>query len=96
MTATDLDALRRGALDRIERSERRLRGAYVCAAVLELAFLAGFVGLADFSERTHVLILLAAIGTYTLLALGLIALSSHTTRNVQLVLQAIVLLDDRR
>lgn len=54
----------------------------------------GFVVLGDFSQRVHLLLLLAAVGTYTIVLLGLLALAAHVSRSTQRVLQAIALLAD--
>ena len=42
-TESDLDRMRQGALERIERSERRYKLAFVMAALFEASFLIGFV-----------------------------------------------------
>ena len=80
------------ALDRIDRSERHYKMTFFGAAVIEAFFLAGFLLLADFSDRLHVLLLIATIATYTLLALGLVALGVHVNRSTLRVLNAVELL----
>ena len=89
----NVDGIRRGALDRIEQSERHFKITFFGAAVLEASFLAGFLLLADLSNRTHVLLLLSTVAIYTLLALGLVALGSHVNRNTLRILSAIELLE---
>ncbi len=89
MSEVSVNEVRRAALDQIERSERHYKAAFVGAAVVEACFLAGFLLLADFSDRTHVLQLLATVAVYTILALGLLALGSHVSRNTLRVLKAI-------
>ncbi|HKR02852.1 MAG TPA: hypothetical protein VJT09_19395 [Pyrinomonadaceae bacterium] len=91
--AININGVRRTALDRIERSERNSKITFFVAAIIEAAFLAGFLLLADFSNRLHVLLLLATIAVYTILALGLVALGAHVNRNTLRVLSAIELLD---
>lgn len=88
----NMDEIRGSALDRIERAERRYRIAFFGAVVIEALFLAGFLLLADLSDRTHVLLLVATVAVYTILALGLLALGSHVTRSTLRVLKAIELL----
>jgi hypothetical protein len=88
----NIDAVRRAALDRIERSERHYRAAFFGAAITEAFFLAGFLLLADLSNRTHTLLLLATVAGYTILALGLVALGAYGKRNTLRVLKAIELL----
>ena len=88
-TEKNFDATRRAALDRIDRSERAYRAFFLTAAAAEALVLVGFVLLADFGERLHVLLLLAAVATYTIIALGLLALGQHVTRCTWRVLKAI-------
>lgn len=90
-----LDEIRGAALDRIARSERNYRLGFYGAAAVEALFLLGFVLLADFRDRLHLLLLVATMATYTIIALGMLALGSHVSRNAQLVLRAIELLDSR-
>ncbi len=40
------------------------------------AFLFGYLLLADFSNRLHVLLLIASVAIYSIVALGLVALGS--------------------
>jgi hypothetical protein len=90
----DLDRIRKESLDRAERSERNYRLAFAGAAAVEAAFVLGFLALADFSDRLHVLLLLSTVAVYTLVALGLVAVGAHVSRNTQLVLRAVALLGD--
>lgn len=89
MDSTTLDAVRAAALLRIDRSERAYRAAFVAAAAAEGLLLLGFLLLADFHDRTHVLIFLATVGIYTVLGLGLLALGAHVRRQTLLLLQAL-------
>jgi hypothetical protein len=50
-----IDEVRGAVLDRIERSERHYKAAFFGAALVEASFLAGFLILADLSNRTHIL-----------------------------------------
>lgn len=88
----NMDEIRGSAFDRIARAERRYRVAFFGAVAIEALFLAGFLLLADLSDRTHVLLLVATVAVYTILALGLLALGSHVTRSTLRVLKAIELL----
>ncbi|HEV3485909.1 MAG TPA: hypothetical protein VG106_10915 [Vicinamibacterales bacterium] len=85
---TDLDAVRRATLDRIDRAERNYKLAVFAAALIELAFLAAFLLLADFGQRLHVLLLISTIATYTIIAIGLLAVGAWDRRNTLLVLKA--------
>lgn len=89
-----LKDVRGAVLGRIERSERNYRLAFFSALAVEGLFFVAFFLLADFSNRLHVLVLLAAVAVYLILGLGLFALGAHVSRNTQLVLKAIELLDE--
>lgn len=86
-----LDEIRTNTLAKIERNERNYKYAFVGVAFVELLFLIAFLLLADFSDRVHMLLLLTAIATYTIVGFGLIALGLHVNRNTLRVLQAIEL-----
>ncbi|MFN2480771.1 MAG: hypothetical protein ABR554_04725 [Pyrinomonadaceae bacterium] len=90
MTRRDnVRSARRCALDQIDRAERGFKLTFMLAAVVEALFLSGFLLLADFSNRLHVLLLLASIATYTIVVIGLIALGTHVTRCTLRVLKAL-------
>jgi hypothetical protein len=91
---SNVNGVRRSALARIERSERNSKIAFFAAAMVEVAFLVGFFLLADLSNRTHVLILLATVAVYTILALGMVVLGMHTSRSTLRILHAIELLEE--
>lgn len=84
-----LDEIRRKTLDQIEKTERNYKLAFVGAAGVELVFIVIFLLLADLSDRTHFLLLLATITGYTVVAFGLMALGAHVNRNTLRVLSAI-------
>lgn len=79
-------------LRRIDTTERRSRAAFVGAFVLEGAFLATFLLLADLRDRTHVLLLLTAAAMLTLGALWGVALVGVVNRHTLRVLRAVELL----
>ena len=87
----NLDQLRGEALSRINRSERHFKLALMAGAAWELLFLGAFILAADFHNRLHVLLLLATMGSYTLVILGLVALGAHVNRGILRVLKAIEL-----
>ena len=91
--ANNIEGARKSALDRVDRTERQHKITFFGAAVIEAAFLLSFLLLADFSNRTHLLLLIATIAIYTILALGLVALGSHANRNTLRILRAIELLE---
>ncbi len=88
---TNLEGVRSEALARINRSERDFKLAFFAAAALEGLFLVAFVLAADFSNRTHLLLLLATVGSYTVVVLGLVALGAYVNRAVLRVLKAVEL-----
>jgi hypothetical protein len=89
----NIDRVQRTTLDRIERSERHYKTAFIGAATVEGLFLIGFLLLADFSNRMHLLLLITTVAVYTILAFGLLALGSHVNRNTLRILKAIELLE---
>lgn len=92
--ANKVNEVRRTTLDRIERNERHYKAAFIGAAIVEALFLGGFLLLADFSNRMHVLLLITTIAVYSIMAFGLMALGSHVNRNTLRILKAIELLGD--
>ena len=89
----NLDTVRGEALARIARGERNFKLAFFAAVAFEAVFLALFLLAADFSNRTHVLLLVATVGGYTVVVLGLVALGAHFSRGLARVLKAVELLD---
>src|SRR5262245_3265883 len=82
------------ALRLIEKSERNFKLGLYGALLLEFVFLAMFVLAADLIQnQLHLLLLISTITTYSIVSLGLFALGAHVSRNTQLVLKAIELLD---
>jgi hypothetical protein len=88
-TGKNFDSTRRAALDRIDRTERAYRAFFLAAVAVEALFLAGFLLLADLGDRLHLLLLIATVATYTIVALGLLALGQHVTRCTHRVLKAL-------
>ena len=86
---TKIDEIRGEVLARIDRTERNYRLAFFGAVALEGLFLMLFLFAADFTNRTHVLLLLGTVMTYSMVALGLVALGAHVNRGTLRVLQAI-------
>ena len=84
-----LDDLRKNVLDQIQANESRYKLAFVGAAAVEALFIGLFIVLADFSERLHLLLFIASIAIYTIVAFGLIAVGLHVSRNTLRVLRAI-------
>ena len=89
----DFENVHRAALDRVDQSKRYVLYAIIAVAFAEVSLLLTFVLLADFSDRLHVLIFVAACLVYITLGLGLVALGAYLNRNTLRVLAAIELLD---
>lgn len=87
--STRVDEIRNSTLKQIEKTESNYKLAFIGAALIEVAFIAAFLLLADFSNRIHVLLLVASVATYTIVGMGLFALGAHVNRNTLRVLQAI-------
>ena len=84
-----LDEIRARALSRADAVERHYRLAFFGGVVLEGVFLMLFLFVADLSNRTHMLILLAAIMSYSIVILGLVALGAHVNRAALRILHAV-------
>lgn len=80
--------LARLTLDRIERSQRNFKLALAGAVMIEAALVGALLWLTDFSDRVQALVFVAAVGGYTLIALGLIMLATHVDRTLLRALQA--------
>ena len=70
----------RAALTRIDRAERSLFIAILATGIIEGVLLALLLWRMDFHDRTHVVILLAALLTYCTLSMGLVALGAYVNR----------------
>ena len=90
-----LNGVRSAALGRIARSERNFKLAFFAAIAIEGLFFVAFFWIGNLKDRGQVLLLLSTVATYTILAFGLLALGAHVSRNTQLILRAIELLDER-
>lgn len=88
----NLDNVRGKVLADIERSERNFKLVFFIAAVWEALFLVAFILAADFSNRLHLLLLIATVGSYSIVVIGLVALGAHVNRSVLRILKAIELL----
>ena len=91
-----LDGFRAGALERMEKRDRQVKLAMMGAAAVELVLLLAFVALADFGDRTHLLLLIATVLVYSTLALALMALAAHVSRATERVLLAVELVAAER
>jgi hypothetical protein len=90
MTTSDTpDRARSAALNRIDRAERSYRLAFFAAIAFEAVFLASYLLLANLRDRVQLLILIAAIGIYGILGMGLFTLGAYINRSSLRVISAI-------
>jgi hypothetical protein len=68
-------------LKRVERNERTHRLAILSGAILEAVFLGAFLLTADFSNRTHLLLLMVCAASLSLLVLAAMALGAFVNRH---------------
>jgi hypothetical protein len=93
--SVDLDRVRAAALARIDRTERNFKLAFFGAAIMESLFFVSFLLLADLTNRLHLLLLIATVGSYSIVGLGLFALGAHINRGLARILKAIELGPER-
>ena len=79
-------------LKHVERNERNHRMAILAGAILEAVFLGAFLLAADFSNRTHLLLLMVFAASLSLLVLAAMALGAFVNRHTLRVLTAVELL----
>ena len=87
--STNLDDIRRSALDRAEESERLWRHVITAWAIVEGSCLIVYFLLAYFAFATSVLILVAAVLVYNPLFIGILGLKAHIDISTQRILRAI-------
>ena len=83
------DEIRRNALDAVDRQERLYKLSFFGAVAIEGLFLVAFLALMDVHNRVHALLLIATVATYTIVALGLLALGANSNRNTARIIRAI-------
>jgi hypothetical protein len=69
--------------------ERTFQLIFFLLFALFMVFTWGFVQLADFSNRVHVLIFFSLLSTYVPMVIGLALLWGHVSRSTRLVLRAV-------
>jgi len=86
---SDLDGIRDGVLDRLERHNRNVRFAILGAATVEAVLVAIAILKLNFSNRFELVIFMLFVLTYTIVGLGLLALGAHMSRVGDRVLAAV-------
>ena len=62
--------------------------------IVEASFLVALLLAADLSNRTHLLLLIATVSSYSIVVLGLVALGEHLNRGVLRILKAVEMSKD--
>jgi hypothetical protein len=88
MTMTAVES----TLKHVERNERNHRLAILSGAILEAVFLGAFLLAADFSNRTHLLLLMLFAASLSLLVLAGMAIGAFVNRHTLRVLTAVEML----
>lgn len=94
MAENNLNRVRGAALDRIEKTERQFKWALVGAVLFEGLFLITFLLAMEHNNRTHWLLLIGTVGSYTIVILGLIVLGIFVNRCTARLLRAIEMMND--
>lgn len=72
-----------------DRAERRQRLLLFAAVAVESLLIAAFLWLADFSNRTHVLLFISAMVIYSMIGLGVGALAIRIDHGNRRVIEAL-------
>lgn len=91
---SNIDEIRGAALDRIDRAHKKFKLALWGAAAWELYFLVVFFFFMERGNRLHLLLLIATVGSYTVVVLGLVVLGAYLNRSNLRMLKAIELMKD--
>jgi len=94
--AMEYDQTELAALHRIDRARGTVLLWIVVVALLEAALLITFALLADFTNRTHVLLLIASVLIYGTVGLSVVALGAYVKLCSLRVLSGIQALRDER
>ena len=79
------------ALQEADRQSRRQRLLFWGAAAIEAALIASFLALADWGDRTHVLLFLSTLGVFYAIGLGVASLTFRVDDAARRILQALSL-----
>ena len=86
---TNLDDIRRKALDRVDQAQRRFRAAILAMAGVEALLLAVVLYLMDFSDRLHLLVFFCAMLVYLTVLAALLALGAYVGKVEARILKAV-------
>ncbi|MCX6169559.1 MAG: hypothetical protein NTX65_09470 [Ignavibacteriales bacterium] len=85
----DIDAIRKKALEQIEKREKNLKLGIIGIALYEFTLLLLFIFFANWSDKLHQLLFISTLLIYGTLGLGIVALGSFLNINTARVLKAI-------
>lgn len=85
------EKMRENILGKIEKTERNYKLAALGAAIIEFFLIAGFLALADFSDRTHLLLFISTMAIYSIIGAGLLALGFFINKCTLRVIRALQL-----
>jgi hypothetical protein len=88
MTALDPKA---AALAEADRIDARHAAIFWLTVIIEAGLIAAFLLLADFKDRTHVLLFIAAMSVYSTVALGVAGLNMRLEQSQRRMLEALKL-----
>jgi lysylphosphatidylglycerol synthetase-like protein (DUF2156 family) len=85
----DIDAIRKKALEQIDKREKKLKFGIMGIALYELTLLLLFIFFANWSDRLHQLLFISTLLIYGTLGLGIVALGALLNINTAKILKAI-------
>jgi protein-S-isoprenylcysteine O-methyltransferase Ste14 len=91
---SNIDEIRSATLDQVERAKRNQQLALCAAAVFEALFLVTFILLMEPGNKSHVLLLIATVGGYTVIVFFLGVLGAWLNRVMLRNLKAIEFMKD--
>lgn len=89
MKNENLSKVHNSALVAIEKNERNYRLLFFLILFLELLFFAGFILLADFKNRIHLLLFISSISIYTIMVIGLTLVALYIKKTALKIITAI-------
>jgi len=88
-TTPNLENIRAGVLNRMERHSRNVKLAIGAAALVELLLMVVAATKLQFSNRFEVLVFVFFVLTYSIISIGMVALGVHVSRVGERVLLAL-------
>lgn len=89
MNNENIESVRKGALNAIDKSEKNFKWLIAIIALLEGVLIISLVYNMDWSNKTHIVIFLATMLVYGVLGMGMVALGAFTRLNTLKVIKAI-------